>query len=85
MEAGLNVFALTREFENTDKVRDAVEKDKYPWPTLVDLDNEFQVFDLHGATSSAAFLINHEGEIVFTGLCQEEVKEALDKYITPIH
>lgn len=85
MEAGLNVFALTREFENTDKVKEVVEKDKYPWPTLVDLDNEFQVFDLHGATSSAAFLINPEGEIVFTGLGPEEVKEALDKYITPIN
>lgn len=81
-EAGLNVFALTREQHNTDAVKTAVEKDKYPWQTLVDVDDEFKVFDLHGATSSAAFLINPEGEIVFTGLGPEEVKEALDKYIT---
>lgn len=84
MEAGLNVFALTREFDNTDKVKEAVEKDNYPWPTLVDLDNEFKVFDLHGASSSGVFLINPEGEIVFTGHDRDKVKEALDKYIATV-
>ncbi len=78
LKKGLNVFALTREFKNTEAVKDAVEKDKYPWPTLVDLDNEFGVFDRHGAISSAAFLIDLKGKIIFSDLGPDEVKAALD-------
>lgn len=78
LKKGLNVFALAREFKDTDSLKKAVEKDQYPWPTLVDLDNEFHVFDIHGATSSAVFLIDPEGTIIFSGLGPDEVKEALD-------
>lgn len=84
MDAGLNVFALTREFENTGALKNAVENDRYPWPTLVDLDNEFNVFDRHGAVSSAVFLINPEKEIVFTGSGSDEVKEALETYMPEV-
>ncbi|MDE6696769.1 MAG: TlpA family protein disulfide reductase [Muribaculaceae bacterium] len=78
IEKGLNVFALTREFKNTDALKQAVEKDKYPWPTLVDLDDEFHVFDRHGATSSAIFLIDPEGKIVFSEIGTDKVKAILD-------
>lgn len=81
IEKGLNVVALAREFKSTDTLRDVLEKDSYPWPTLVDLDDEFHVFDRHGATSSAVFLINPEGKIVFSGLGPDEVKVALDSYM----
>lgn len=81
LKKGLNVFALAREFKDTDTLKKAVEKDLYPWPTLVDLDNEFHVFDIHGATSSAVFLIDPEGKIIFSGLGPDEVKEALDTHL----
>ena len=81
LKKGLNVFALTREFENTDALRSAVEKDQYPWPTLVDLDNEFRVFDRHGASSSGVFIIDPEGKIVFADFGPDEVKAALDSYL----
>ena len=78
MKQGLNVFALTREFKNTDALKKAIEKDKYPWPTLVDLDDEFHVFDRHGATSSAVFLINPESKIIFSDTGTDKVKAILD-------
>ena len=78
IEKGLNVFALTREFKNTDALKQAVEKESYPWPTLVDLDDEFHVFDRHGATSSAVFLIDPEDKIIFSDLGPEKVKAILD-------
>ncbi|MDE6632858.1 MAG: TlpA family protein disulfide reductase, partial [Muribaculaceae bacterium] len=81
IKKGLNVFALTREFENTDALKSAVEKDKYPWPTLVDLDNEFRVFNRHGASSSGVFIIDPEGKIVFADFGPDEVKAALDSYL----
>ena len=81
LKKGLNVFALAREFKSMDALRDVVEKDRYPWPTLVDLDDEFHVFDLHGATSSAVFLIDPEGKIVFSDLGPDKVKAALDSFL----
>ena len=78
LKKGLNVFALTREFKDTDNLRAAVEKDRYPWPTLVDLDDEFKLFDLHGATSSAVFLIDPDGKIVFSDLGPDKVKAILE-------
>ena len=78
LKKGLNVFALTREFKNTDALKQAVEKDKYPWPTLVDIDDEFHVFDRHGATSSAVFLIDPEGMIIFSEIGPDKVKAILD-------
>lgn len=83
LEKGLNAFAIAREFKNTENLRKAVDNDRYPWPTLVDLDDEFHVFDLHGATSSAIFLINPEGKIIYTGLGPESIKSALDTLFTP--
>lgn len=84
VDAGLNVLALAREFKNTDQLRDAVEKDKYPWHTLVDLDDEFNLFDRHATGSSAVFLINPEGEIVFTGLDLDELKKSLSTYMPEV-
>lgn len=78
LKKGLNVFALAREFKSMDTLRDVVEKDRYPWPTLVDLDDEYHVFDLHGVTSSAVFLIDPEGKIVFSDLGPDKVKATLD-------
>lgn len=78
IKKGLNVFALTREFKNTDALKQALDKDQYPWPTLVDLDDEFQVFDRHGATSSAIFLIDPEGKIIFSDTGSNKVKSILD-------
>ncbi|MDE6551413.1 MAG: TlpA family protein disulfide reductase [Muribaculaceae bacterium] len=78
IEKGLNIFALTREFKNTDALKQAVDKDRYPWPTLVDLDDEFHVFDRHGSTSSAVFLIDPEGKIIFSDTGSDKVKAILD-------
>ncbi len=78
LKKGLNVFALTREFNDTEALKQAIEKDNYPWPTLVDLNNEFNVFDLHGASSSAVFLIDPDRKIIFSDTGTDKVIEALD-------
>lgn len=76
-DRGLTVFALAREFGSTDNLKAAIEADKYPWPTLVDLDDEFGVFDKHGASSSAMFLIGPDSTILDTPFSPDDLKEAL--------
>lgn len=83
-DAGLNVFALAREFESTDALKSVLEKDQYPFPTLVDLDNEFRVFDRHGASSSAIFLVDPERNIVYAEFGPDELKKELKKYFPDV-
>lgn len=63
-DKGLSVVGLAREFKSADALKSAVEEDNYPWPTLVDIDDEFKVFDNHGATSSALFLLDPAHTII---------------------
>lgn len=80
-DKGLTVFSLAREFQSTDNLKSAIEKDGYPWETLVDLDDEFKVFDQHGATSSALFLLDPAHKIIATPFSVEELDATLQRYL----
>ena len=74
---GLNVFSLAHEFKSTDAMRKAVERHAFPWPCLVDLDDEFGVFHKHGTQNSALFLIDCNGTIIAVPNSIDELKEKL--------
>lgn len=74
---GLNVFSLAHEFKSTDAMRKAVELHAFPWPCLVDLDDEFGVFEKHGTANSALFLIDRDGTIIAVPNSVDELKAKL--------
>ena len=74
---GLNVFSLAHEFKSTDAMRKAVERHAFPWPCLVDLDDEFDVFKKHGTQNSALFLIDRDGTIIAVPNSVDELKAKL--------
>ena len=76
-DRGLNVFSLAHEFKSTDAMRKAVERNGYPWPCLVDLDDEFGVFKKHGTANSALFLIDRNGTIIAVPNSVEELEAKL--------
>lgn len=78
-DRGLNVFSLAHEFKSTDAMRKAVERNGYPWPCLVDLDDEFGVFKKHGTANSALFLIDRNGTIIAVPNSVEELEQQLQK------
>ena len=78
-DRGLNVFSLAQEFKSTDAMRKAVERNGYPWPCLVDLDDEFGVFKKHGTANSALFLIDRNGTIIAVPNSVEELEQQLQK------
>ena len=79
-DRGLNVFSLAHEFKCTDAMRKAVERNGYPWPCLVDLDDEFGVFKKHGTANSALFLIDRNGTIIAVPNSVEELEQQLQKF-----
>ena len=78
-DRGLNMFSLAHEFKSTDAMRKAVERNGYPWPCLVDLDDEFGVFKKHGTANSALFLIDRDGTIISVPNSVEELEQQLQK------
>ena len=78
-DRGLNVFSLAHEFKSTDAMRKAVERNGYPWPCFVDLDDEFGVFKKHGTANSALFLIDRDGTIIAVPNSVEELKAKLEE------
>ena len=74
---GLNVFSLAHEFKSTDAMRKAIERHAFPWPCLVDLDDEFGVFHKHGTQNSALFLIDCDGTIIAVPNSVDELKAKL--------
>ena len=74
---GLNVFSLAHEFKTTDAMRKAIERHTFPWPCLVDLDDEFGVFRKHGTQNSALFLIDRDGTIIAVPNSVEGLKAKL--------
>ena len=78
-DRGLNVFSLAHEFKSTDAMRKAVERNGYPWPCLVDLDDEFGVFKKRGTANSALFLIDRNGTIIAVPNSVEELEQQLQK------
>lgn len=78
-ERGLNAFSLAREFKTADDMKAAVEEDKYPWPCLLDLDDEFKIFNRHGVTSSGVLLIDRDGTIAAAGYTAEDIERKLEE------
>ena len=76
-DRGLNVFSLAHEFKSTDAMHKVVERNSYPWPCLVDLDDEFGVFKKHGTANSALFLIDNNGTIIAVPNSVDELKAKL--------
>ena len=78
-DRGLNVFSLAHEFKTTDAMRKAIERHTFPWPCLVDLDDEFGVFRKHGTQNSALFLIDRDGTIIAVPNSIDELKAKLEE------
>ena len=65
--------------KSTDAMRKAIERHAFPWPCLVDLDDEFGVFRKHGTQNSALFLIDCNGTIIAVPNSVEELKAKLEE------
>lgn len=77
----MTFLGLAREFQSPDAIRKAVEEDGYPWPTIIDLDDKFRIFESHGVTSSGIYLIDGNGTIVAAGYDFKDIQPALDKLL----
>lgn len=79
-DAGLTVVAIAREW-NMDSFRRAIERDQYPWPSLVDYQDRYGVWEKHANKdgSGKILLIDRDGTILSTSTDAEELEPIIKK------
>lgn len=80
-DLGVNFIGLAREFKSADDIRSVVEKDKHPWPTVIDIDDKFEIFKKHGVTSSGFYLIDRNGKVVTAAYDFKDIEPELNKLL----
>ena len=79
-DKGFTVVAIARE-RNREAMENAAKKDGYPWPSLLELNDENQVWRKNGAGNAggAMFLIDRDGTILSTSTDSEELEPLIRK------
>ena len=79
-DKGFTVVAIARE-RNRKAMENAVMKDGYPWQSLLELNDENQVWRKNGAGNAggAMYLIDRDGTILSTSTDAEELEPIIKK------
>lgn len=79
-DKGFTVIAIARE-RSREAMENAAKKDGYPWPSLLELNDENQIWRKNGANygGGAMFLIDRDGTILSTSTDAEELEPLIKK------
>ena len=73
------ICGVAAEIDNTNQMRDRIEKEKFPWINLVELNHGNQIWDKYGISNSGGgtFLVDKEGIILAVNPNADEVSKIL--------
>ena len=79
-DKGFTVIAIARE-QKAEAMQQAMEHDGYPWPSLLELNDELGIWSKNGAgnVGGAMFLIDRDGTILSTSTDAEELESLIEK------
>jgi peroxiredoxin len=80
-DKGFEVVGVAREVDDTDDMRKAVEKDGYPWPNLVELNDRAGIWRLYGVERAAGgvFAVGRDGTVLAIDPTLEELRKIVAK------
>lgn len=80
-DKGFEIVGIAREFKNTEKMKEAITKDKYPWLQLVELNDQNQIWTRYmlGNAGGGVFLVDPNGTILSVNPTPQEVEAELVK------
>jgi len=77
-DKGFTVVGIAGEFDNTKALEKAIERDKYPWTNLVELDRGQNIWQQYGIRGGGGiFLVNKAGEIIAINPTAYEIEQQL--------
>jgi peroxiredoxin len=78
-DLGFTIVGVAAEYDNTDQMVLALEREKYPWLNLVELDKQNRIWDKYGISNSggSSFLVDRDGTILAIHPTAEETRDIL--------
>ena len=80
-DRGFKIVGVAREFKNTDRMKQAIKQDGYPWLQLVELDDGYQIWPRYmlGNAGGGVFVVDRDGKILAVNPKPEEVQKILEQ------
>ena len=80
-DRGFKIVGVAREFKNTDRMKQAIKQDGYPWLQLVELDDSYQIWTRYmlGNAGGGVFVVDRDGKILAVNPKPGEVQKILEK------
>ena len=80
-DKGFEIVGVAREFKNTERMKQAIAQDKYPWLQLVELDDGQKLWTRYmlGNAGGGVFLVDRDGTILAVNPKPEEVRKILEQ------
>ena len=78
---GFVIVGIAREYNDTERFKTAIEKDKYPWLNLIELDNKNDIWNKYNISNAAGctYLIDKNGQILAINPTAEELDKILNE------
>lgn len=82
-DKGFTIVGVAAENDNTDAMKDRIEKEGWSWINLVELDHQNRIWDKYGCSFSGGkvVMVDQQGEIVAINPDAEEVRAQLAKLL----
>ncbi len=82
-DKGFVIIGVARETENTQNMQDAIKKDGYKWPQLVELDDRANIWAKYGCNNAAGrrILLDAQGKIIAFDPTIEQLTAEVEKRI----
>jgi len=82
-DSGFTIVGIAGEIENTDRLIATLEREKFPWLTLVELDHQNGIWNKYGCSRSGGktFLVDKDGTILAIHPSADEVREKLKELL----
>lgn len=80
-DKGFVIVGIAREYNDTERFKTAIEKDKYPWLNLIELDNKNDIWNKYNISNAAGctYLIDKNGQILAINPTAEELDKILNE------
>ena len=79
--SGFTIVGVAREFDNTNQLKNTLEREKFPWINLIELNNQNGIWIKYGIPTAGGrtFLVDKDGIILAIRPSAEEVRTILTK------
>jgi len=82
-DSGFIIVGIAGEFKDTNRLVAHLEREKYPWINLVEIDYKHGIWDKYNISNSAGMtlLVDRQGQILAINPTAAEVAKKLDKLL----